>query len=166
MTIRSKEPVPRRNKPKPDPAKESQHSELSNDITYQKAEREVASFRSCVMMPYYSSGSDFYGIKFDQYKDELCNRMILELKAVVATKKFEIKTVRFPANWKEGLRLAIRDGLRKIGWWELAAQWDKRRPINYTEVTMEASAYHPDIAIPDHQTFVNIVTTAKYNQHL
>lgn len=84
--------------------------------------------------------------RFNEIRDEVARRMILQFHAQVASRKFAVKTVRYPADWWQAL---------KERWFP--RKWQKRWPVKYTEDTLEANAYYPEIQIPDRQTFVEIV---------
>ena len=92
------------------------------------------------------------GARLDMVRDEMARTMVTTLMATVASKKYEVKTVRFPADWVQACKRRWLNPAWRLGRWAL-----KRWPVKYTEVTMEASAYYPEIAIPDHQAFVDIV---------
>jgi hypothetical protein len=100
------------------------------------------------------------GAELSHFRDEAARRLILDFSAKVASKKYEVKTVRFPADWKQAVKLRFA----KPGTW-LGQKILKRWPIQYTEVTLEASAYYPDIEIRGHQAFVEIVHAARIRSY-
>ena len=76
---------------------------------------------------------------------DMFHAMMLTLKATVAGKKVDSKEVRYPKDW----------------WQAFKARWFHKRllkkfPVQETVVLMEASAYYPSIAIPRHQSFVQV----------
>lgn len=76
---------------------------------------------------------------------EHAERLVLQLSAKVASKKYAAKTVSYPATWWEFF---------KHRWFPL--RWLKRWPVKFAEVTLEASAYYPDIDIPGRAAYVDI----------
>lgn len=88
--------------------------------------------------------------QLNSFYDEAARKMVAELSFKIATKKFEAKTVRFPADWWEAF---------KNRWF--TPRMLKRWPVKFSEVTLEANAYHPSVAIPDHATFVEIMMRSK-----
>ena len=80
------------------------------------------------------------------FTDQLTQKMIADLMLKVASKKFDVKTVRFP----DGAWHAIKHALQGSRWmmYQFVRTWLKNHPVRYQEVTMEANAYHPDIAFP------------------
>jgi len=81
------------------------------------------------------------------WQDEIANRMVMSLKAKCASKKFEFQTTAYPSDWWQAFKK------RFFPRWAL-----KKWPVEVTEHTYEASAYLPDVAIPDHETYVSIIT--------
>ena len=84
--------------------------------------------------------------RFEEYRNEIGREMVMRLIAHIATKKFDSKTVIFPANWWQSFKK------RWLPSWAL-----KHWPVKHTQITFEATAYHPDIEIPDHATFVRVM---------
>lgn len=82
--------------------------------------------------------------------DRVAEEMILKLQTKIASKKFASKTVRFPSTWWDAFKHRF-----------FTPRMLKKWPVKWDEVTLEASAYHPDIAIPDHQTFVEIMHASR-----
>ena len=73
----------------------------------------------------------------------------MEITANVASRKYDVKTVRFPADWKESLKRRF------------APQWLLNRyPVKYQEVTMEANAYYPEVNLGQN-AFVEVNYYAK-----
>ena len=93
--------------------------------------------------------------------DEMAQRMILELQAKVASKKYAVKTVRYPDGAWQFVKAHM--SASKLNAFKIVRWFLKRYPVRFVEVTMEANAYHPDIAIPGHEAFVEIVTRAERN---
>lgn len=123
------------------------HDTISTDITMNRVQLEVRKF----VCERRFDDEAFYGnLDVTRLQDEACRQMILRVLLKVASKKLDVKTVRFPATWWDAF---------KRHWFP--AKWLIKYPVKYTEVTMEASAYHPDIAIPDHASFVDIVVRSK-----
>lgn len=91
--------------------------------------------------------------------DAVAQRMILEMVATVASRKYAVKTVRFPADWWQAVKLRFMD--RK---WRLARWYLEKHPVIYTEVTLEASAYYPEVHIEGQQAFVEIIQRCQSRQ--
>lgn len=83
-------------------------------------------------------------------EDQIARRMIYEIRAKIAMKKFAAKTIRFPRDWLESLKE------RFLPQWA-RAKW----PVIWEEITVEADAYHPDFAVPDKATFVNMISATR-----
>lgn len=98
------------------------------------------------------------GARLEQYRDEMARTMVQTLTVAVASKKYDVKTVRFPADWCQACKRRWLNPSWRISRWAL-----KKWPIKYTEITMEASAYYPGIEIPGHQAFVDIVFRSNPN---
>ena len=135
------------------------YQEFSDDISMQRITRTVETFKHGMAVSDYTmrdihKSTHFHGLKWETFYDELGQRMILELQAKIASKKFAVKTVRLPDGWWQ----AIRHAVSQSGWmmYQCVRAWFAKHPVRYVEVTMEANAYHPDVAIPDHETFVDI----------
>lgn len=86
-----------------------------------------------------------------QFYDEVSRQMTQRLIALVASRKYDVKTVRFPSDWWQSFKK------RFFPMWAL-----QKYPIQYTEVTMEANAYYPEIEIPDKQAFVEVCIREAY----
>jgi hypothetical protein len=104
------------------------------------------------------------------FQDAAARRAVLQIMSRVASKKYEAKTVRFHEDWKQGLkeriyawcfRAEFRLPMGKL-LSKLAHRCQKRWPVRFTEVTLEASAYYPEIEIPDHAAFVQISVDARH----
>lgn len=89
-------------------------------------------------------------LRIEQYTEEATRTMIMEFHAKVASKKYAVKTVSYPATWWDAFKKRF-----------YPARWLKRWPVVFEEVTMEASAYYPDIEIPGHAAFVDIAHKAR-----
>lgn len=93
--------------------------------------------------------------RLDNYMDQAARAMVLQLQARVASKKYEVKTVRWPDGPWQFIKFYVKDsplmGLGVVRWF--LRQW----PVKFIEVTMEANAYYPDVCIPDHDAFVEIM---------
>lgn len=139
------------------PPPSAYYEELAANIPYERVQREVqmVASRYAVDLSFLSTAET--KALYDRY----ANRLIMELRAKVAHKKFDVKTVRFPKGAWEFLKFNLIGsklyGLRVVRW------FIKRYPVKYVEVTMEANAYHPDIAIPEHDTFVEIIMRSRYD---
>lgn len=92
-------------------------------------------------------------IKLRMIEEEIGRRFVVQLQQAVASRKYDVKTVRFPADWRQAFKE------RWFPKWAL-----KRWPVKYQEVTMEANAYYPDIQIPEHQTFVEVMLSARMKE--
>jgi hypothetical protein len=118
----------------------------SSEVTIKTLTREIKQMILRHEMEYPNG----YRIDPEVFFEEMTRRMVVSLRARIAAKKFETKTVRFPATWWDAFKLRF-----------FPANAIKRWPVNFEEVTLEAWAYHPDISIPDHQTFVEIVVNSR-----
>lgn len=103
-----------------------------------------------------------YGMEHNRILDAVGEQLALQLIANVATRKLAVKTVSYPASWQQGAKKAFIELLRSYGMVGMADRIQKRWPVVMKDVTLEANAYNPDIAIPDHSTFVDIVMHHKY----
>jgi hypothetical protein len=92
-------------------------------------------------------GMHCHPVNFDAHeiRDEVARRLILQIEAKVASKKYAVKTVRYPATWLEAFKERF-----------IPNQWQHLWPVKYEEVTLEASAYYPEIEIPGREAFVEI----------
>jgi hypothetical protein len=107
----------------------------------------IAQFKSRAMI---DLGFFEHNLDVEIFQDEAARRLVAELTLRVASKKFDSRTVIYPANWWESF---------KKRW---APSWFlKRYPVRHDQITFEANAYYPDIAIPDHAAYVDIVTRVK-----
>lgn len=84
---------------------------------------------------------------------DVAERLVLQLSAKVASKKYAAKTVSYPATWWEFF---------KHRWFP--PRWLARWPVKFATVTLEASAYYPDIEIPGHAAYVE-VAVKRYPTH-
>lgn len=134
---------------------------LTADLGIKHVEREVHRFEMAQRMECYGTDMKQYrfGLSHETFIDHATQQMILRLKATIASKKLDVKTVRFP----DGVWNAMKHWLKNSDWmmYQFVRKWIERHPVVYIEVTLEANAYHPDIAIPDHETYVNIAVNAK-----
>lgn len=130
---------------------------FSSELTMQRVNREVKRFEMINRLDEHELRC---GLSADTFMDHVARQMVLRLKATVASKKFDVKTVRFPATWWDGFKESAAKWCREHGMRKLATKLAKR--VAYIDVTMEANAYHPDIAIPDHATYVDIAIRAKF----
>lgn len=140
------------------------YEEISGEVNMREVRLNVDRFRSQMAFDIHGLSRDsthFMGLKWKTYYDEIAQRMILELQAKVASRKFATKTVRFP----DGAWQAIRHAVYSSGWmrYQCVRAHFTKHPVRYVEVTMEANAYHPDIALPDHDTFVDIAMAVRRN---
>ncbi len=135
----------------------------TSSLGYREVQREVQRFEMTQRMDTYGfdASRSRYGLDVRTFMDHATQQMILQLQAKILSKKFDVKTVRFPDGAWQFIKFNLANSqARGIG----LVQWFlKRYPVRYVEVTMEANAYHPDIAIPDHDTYVNIAISAKRN---
>ena len=83
-------------------------------------------------------------VRADMLRD-ITERLVLQLSAKVASKKYAAKTVSYPATWWEFF---------KHRWFP--PRWLARWPVKFATVTLEASAYYPDIEIPGHAAYVEV----------
>jgi hypothetical protein len=83
-------------------------------------------------------------IRADMLRD-VVKSLILQLSAKVASKKYAAKTVSYPATWWEFF---------KHRWFP--RRWLARWPVRFATVTLEASAYYPDIEIPNCAAYVDV----------
>jgi len=125
---------------------------ISTDLTLKRVQLEVKKF---VLERRFDEEAFYGNLDITRYQDEACRQMILRALLRVASKKLDVKTVRFPATWWDAF---------KRHWFP--AGWLLKWPVQYTEVTMEANAYYPDIAIPDHAAFVEIIVNTDKNNYL
>lgn len=134
---------------------------LTASLGYDRVQREVAIFETQSSHDNY--GGDMRGMRFgldhETFIDHATQQMVLKLKATIASKKLDVKTVRFP----DGVWNAMKHWLKNSDWmmYQFVRAWLAKHPVTYIEVTLEANAYHPDIAIPDHQTYVDIAVRAR-----
>ncbi len=135
------------------------YQEFGDCIDMRRITRSVETFKHRMAMENFEmrdihKSTHFHGLKWETYYDELAQRMILELQAKIASKKFAVKTVRFPDGWWQAIRHAVSQSQWMM--YQCVRAHFTKHPVRYVEVTMEANAYHPDVAIPDHDTFVDI----------
>ena len=127
------------------------------ELTIQRVQREIQRYEARYHIDLSGLRSS---VEAKIFYDEAAQKMVLGLMAKVASKKYDVKTVRFPSGPWQWVKFNYCQSTR-FGRW-LTKRW----PIRYTEVTLEATAYHPDIAIPDHATYVDIVMRAKHGHYL
>lgn len=98
------------------------------------------------------------------FVDEAARHFVIDFQARVASKKYEVKTVQFPATWKQAAKMAFCRWKRTPA---RLARWILRKwPVVMEEVTLEASAYYPDIEIPNHQAYVQIAMSVHKREWL
>jgi hypothetical protein len=127
-------------------------------LTLNRVQREVQLFCMEQRVSHHEIGM---GLELRQFEDLAAQQMVRQLIAKVASKKYDVKTVKFPNGpWQ-----FIKFNLIGSRWYGLSVvrKFLQRYPVKYVEVTMEANAYHPDVAIPDRATFVEIIMQAKYD---
>lgn len=95
-----------------------------------------------------------YGLSMDRVMDAAGERLVLELQAKIASRKFDYKKVSFPDGAWQACKYALKNG--NLGGIKLVRWFIKKYPVRMVEVEMQASAYYPEIAIPDHAAFVEI----------
>jgi len=81
--------------------------------------------------------------------------MVLQLQAKIASKKFDSKTVKFPAGPWQWIKFNLHETW--LYQYRFTRWFLKRYPVKMVEITMEANAYYPDIVIPDHDAFVDVI---------
>ena len=130
---------------------------IESDITLDRVQRDVQRFMAQERLD--MGAGNIYGLDMRTYVEEATRRLVVQLQARVASKKYDVKTVRFPDGILQWIRFNLIAsslyGLKPVRW--LVAHWPERN----IEITMEANAYHPDVAIPDHDTFVEVVMKAR-----
>lgn len=89
-----------------------------------------------------------------EIRDEAARCLILQMEAKVASRKYAVKTVRYPATWLEAFKERF-----------LPDQWKHLWPVKYEEVTLEANAYYPEIEIHGKSTFVEICHASMLRQY-
>jgi len=92
------------------------YQEFSDSIDIKRITRTVEKFRHRMAISDYAmrdiaDSTHFHGLKWETYHDEIGRRMILELQAKIASKKFDVKTVRFP----DGAWQACKHALSQSG---------------------------------------------------
>ncbi len=135
--------------------KKPTYDEFCSSIAVERVQRDVT--RCCARYAIDLTALSRADVK--AVYDEVARRLILQLQAKVASKKYEVKTVRFPASAWDAVKDEIASWCRRKGFHRAATFFRER--VTHTEVTMEANAYHPSIAIPDHETFVEIMIIAR-----
>ena len=89
-----------------------------------------------------------------EIRDEVTRRLILQMEAKVASRKYAVKTVLYPATWLEAFKERF-----------LPDQWQHLWPVKYEEVTLEANAYYPEIEIHGKNAFVEIRHVSMMRQY-
>ena len=125
----------------------------TDEITTSHITLAVERLRAEYSMDLY--GTHCHSGNFDarEIRDEVARRLILQLEAKVASKKYAVKTVRYPASWLEAFKERF-----------MPDQWQHLWPVKYEEITLEASAYYPEIEIPGKNAFVEIRHAAMMRQ--
>lgn len=129
-------------------------------LSMDRVKREVRQFEMMQRMDQYGLPNDSrFGLDVETFMDHAAQQMILRMKARIASKKFDVKTVRFP----DGAWQFVKHNIQKSSWmmYKFVRDWIANNPVRYIEITMEANAYHPDIAIPDQATYVDIAVSAR-----
>jgi hypothetical protein len=144
-------------KPSPEPAPDYGRHMVTTELTMRRIQLQVAKFAT----QYRCDPHSFMrSIDHHAMEDAISGNMVQTLVAKVAMKKLDVKTVKFPHGPWQFLKFELIGSklyaLSPVRWFL------KKYPVRYIEITMEANAYHPDIAIPDHATFVEIYTQARY----
>lgn len=121
----------------------SPYDVISCDVTMRRVQLEVKRFMAEQRFDY---GSYLSNMSTESFYDQAAQMMVLRTLQRVASKKLDVKTVRFPSDWWQAFKRRFFPAWAQLKW-----------PVKYTEVTMEANAYMPDICIPDHDTFVEIM---------
>lgn len=137
-----------------DTASVKSYEALEASLPIQKIQRSVATFAAQQYLC-----PDSFGLSMERVYDAVGENLVMQLKARIATKKFDYKKVSFPAGAWQAIKFSLKNsafGASKPVLWFL-----KKYPIKMTEIEMEANAYHPDIAIPDRQTFVEILIRSR-----
>ncbi len=129
----------------------------SGDVTMKRIRFAVERFAA---MNAISLRDGYMGLELRRIEESCGEKLVLQLLAKVATRKLDVKTVKFPDGaWQFVKHNATKSsiyGLKIVRWFL------NKYPVRYIEITLEANAYNPDIAIPDHDTFVEIVMRHKY----
>jgi hypothetical protein len=123
---------------------------VTGEILHEHVVREIKQLE----MRYTAEYPGLYRCEPSLMVEEMTRRMVASIRLKVAAKKYEVKTVRFPATWWDAFRLRF-----------FPAKWLKRWPVTFEEVSLEAWAYHPDIHISNHQTYVEIAVAAESNKY-
>lgn len=133
--------------------------EVTTDRCTHAIQLAARRFGSRFQMSWKGADERFYGMSMEDLGNEYARRAVLEITARVASKKLDVKTVRFPATWKDACLEAFANWANRWGehGWATAA----RKRIEYTEVTLEANAYWPTLEIPNHEAFVDIAVEAR-----
>ena len=117
-----------------------------SEVGFLTIRREIEKFR----VEYGVDLEFLRGAELTRVEDEIAKRMIFSIECKIALKKFASKTVRFPATWWDAFKHRF-----------FPSRMLKKWPVKWDEVTLEASAYHPDVAIPNKQTFVEIMHASR-----
>ncbi len=124
--------------------------EIAADIALKRVRFEIERF--CAQQQFDPREMSRNAEMSAHFVDEMSRMMVLKLMTKIATKKFDMKGVRFPADWWESFKN------RWFPRWAL-----KRWPVQWTQVELTGSAYYPDIEIPNHQAFVEVMMTVRRN---
>lgn len=129
---------------------------LEMDLPIKRVQLEIQKF--CAMAEFDASAI-IKSVEMRRFQEYTAQKMVYQLMARVASKKYAVKTVRFPDGpWqfvKFNLIGSKLYAIKSVRWFL------KRFPIRYNDVTLEASAYYPEIEIPDKAAFVEIVMRAR-----
>jgi hypothetical protein len=140
------------------------------DVTKDRCLRSVklaaAKFGSRFQLSWRGSYGDdcYYGMSMEDIGNEYARKAVMEITARVASKKLDVKVVRYPATAWDHIKESAVQWLRSHGLHGDAELIVKRWGINYVEVKTEANAYWPSLEIPDHEAFVDIAVNARYRR--
>ena len=126
----------------------------TGEITTQHITLAVERLRAQYVMDLYGMHCHPGNFNAREIRDEVARKLILQLEAKVASKKYAVKAVRYPATWLEAFKERF-----------IPDQWQHLWPVKYEEVTLEASAYYPEIEIPGREAFVEIRHAAMMRQY-
>lgn len=105
-----------------------------------------------------------YGLTVEQANRAVGADLAARMIARIATKKIDYKKVSFPAGPWQFVKF------NTIGSWAYSlriVRWYLAKyPVKCITVEMTANAFHPDVEIPDHETFVDILLRARTSYDL
>lgn len=126
------------------------------DVT--RIQREIKRFEVCERI-----NPTAYGLSLERVEDAVGRDLVLRLKAKIASKKFDYKKVSFPNGPWQWIKWMAK-GSEVFGGWKLVRWYLNKYPVKMIDIEMEANAYHPDIAIPDHATYVEVLMKESYRE--